>query len=90
MSPVKYTLESSVDQRCRQAMHSWSHTLYDQRFIGFYHLIVAKVFEVIVSYLNTLGKYLITNTNTSSFQTTNTITNTITQNLYLIAIKYKY
>ena len=61
-------------------------------FIGFYHLIVAKVFEVIVSYLNTLGKYLITNTNTSSSQTTNTITkfNTITQNLYLIAIKYKY
>ena len=37
-------------------------------------------------YLNTLGKYLITNTNTCSSQTTNTIT----QNLYLIAIKYKY
>ena len=56
--------------------------------MGFYHLIVAKVVEVIVSYLNTLGKYLITNT--SSSQTTNTITNIITQNLYLIAIKYKY
>ena len=54
--------------------------------MGFYHLIVAKAFEVIVSYLNTLGKYLITNTNTSSSQTTNTIT----QNLYLIGIKYKY
>ena len=39
--------------------------------MGFYHLIVAKVVEVIVSYLNTLGKYLITNTNTSSSQTTN-------------------
>ena len=35
-------------------------------------------------YLNTLGKYLITNTN--SFQTKNTIT----QILHLIAIKYKY
>ena len=34
-------------------------------------------------HLNTLGKYLITNTNTQT-------TNTITQNLYLIAIKYKY
>ena len=81
MNPVKYTLKSSVetvDQRCQQAIHNWSHTLYGQRF---YHLIVANVFEVIVSHLNTLGKYLITNTNTSSFQTTNTITNTITQNL---------
>ena len=34
--------------------------------------------------------YLITNTNTYSFQTKNTITNTITQILYLIAIKYKF
>ena len=64
MNPVNYRFGSSMDQRCRQAMHRWSHTLYDQRFIWFYHLIVAKVFEVIVSiYLNTLRKYLITNTN---------------------------
>ena len=46
---VKYTLENSEDQRCEQAMHSWFHTYYDQGFIWFYHLIVAKVLEVIAS-----------------------------------------
>jgi len=36
------------------------------------HHILAKVFELIVSMY--LGKYIITNTNASSFQTKNTIT----------------